>query len=115
VPAEAGAFGGRIIFLVDRYSGSACEDFVMPFKCTGRGVLVGETTQGSSGQPYRLELGDGMGLMVGAVRYLFPDGSPLEGVGMTPDVPVEPRIADVRDNVDRALQKARELAEASQK
>jgi carboxyl-terminal processing protease len=115
VPAAADAFAGRLIFLVDRYTGSASEDFVMPFKCTGRAVLVGETTQGSSGQPYRLDLGNGMGLMVGAVRYRFPDGSPFEGVGMTPDVPVEPRIADVRRSADPVLQKATELAEASQK
>jgi carboxyl-terminal processing protease len=113
VPAAADAFAGRVILLVDRYTGSASEDFVMPFKCTGRAVLVGETTQGSSGQPYRLELGSGMSLMVGAVRYRFPDGSPFEGVGIAPDVPVEPRIAEVRDDVDPVLQKARELAAAT--
>jgi carboxyl-terminal processing protease len=115
VPAAADAFAGRLILLVDRYTGSAAEDFVMPFKCTGRAVLVGETTQGSSGQPYRLDLGNGMGLIVGAVRYRFPDGSPFEGVGIAPDVPVELRIADVRSNADPVLQKAVELAAASQK
>ena len=115
VPAETDAFRGRVILLVDRYTGSAAEDFVMPFKTTGRGILVGETTQGSSGQPYRLDLGNGMGLMVGSVRYRFPDGAPFEGIGITPDVPVEPRIADVRDGRDSVLQKAEELARGSQK
>src|SRR5262249_13348940 len=82
VPAESGAFAGRVILLVDRYTGSAAEDFVMPFKTTGRGALVGETTQGSSGQPFRLDLGSGMSLMVGSVRYWFPDGARFEGVGI---------------------------------
>jgi carboxyl-terminal processing protease len=113
VPAAADAFAGRLILLVDRYTGSASEDFVMPFKCTGRAVVVGETTQGSSGQPYRLDLGSGMSLTISAVRYRFPDGSPFEGVGIRPDVLVEPQIADVRDDVDPVLQKARELAEAT--
>jgi carboxyl-terminal processing protease len=115
IPAEAGAYAGHVILLVDRYTGSAAEDFVMPFKTTGRGILVGEITQGSSGQPYRLDLGDGMSLMIGSVRYRFPDGALFEGVGIAPDVPVEPRIADVRDKRDPVLQKAVELAEASQR
>jgi carboxyl-terminal processing protease len=115
VSAEESAFGGQVILLVDRYAGSAAEDFVMPFKDTGRGILVGETTQGSSGQPYRLDLGNGMSLMVGAARYWFPDGAPFEGVGITPDVPVQPRIADVRNDVDSVLRKAVELAHALRK
>jgi carboxyl-terminal processing protease len=115
IPAEASAYAGRVILLVDRYTGSAAEDFVMPFKTTGRGILVGEITQGSSGQPYRLDLGDGMSLMVGSVRCRFPDGAPFEGVGITPDVPVEPRIADVRDDKDPVLRKAEEIATASPK
>jgi carboxyl-terminal processing protease len=51
-----------------------------------------------------------MSLMVGSVRYRFPDGAPFEGVGIAPDVPVELRITDVRDGRDPVLQKAVELA-----
>jgi C-terminal processing protease CtpA/Prc len=53
--------------------------------------------------------------MIGSVRYRFPDGAPFEGVGITPDVPVEPRIADVRDDKDPVLRKAEEIATASPK
>jgi carboxyl-terminal processing protease len=111
VPADVGAYAGRVILLVDRFTGSASEDFAMPFKVTGRGTLVGETTQGSSGQPYRLDLGQGMSLMIGAVRYRFPDGAPFEGVGIQPDIRVEARIADIRENKDPVLQRALELVE----
>jgi len=47
------AYSGRVFILVDRFCGSACEDFVMPFKDAGRATIIGETTQGSSGNPYR--------------------------------------------------------------
>jgi hypothetical protein len=40
-----------------------------------RALVVGETTGGSSGQPYMLDLGDGMLVLVGAKRESFPDGS----------------------------------------
>jgi len=106
----ADAYGGRIVLLIDRFCGSACEDFVMPFKATGRAVIVGETTQGSSGNPYRADLGDGMRVSIGAVRYRWPNGAAFEGVGIDPDVPVERTIADLRTGADPALLRAAQAA-----
>lgn len=106
----ADAFGGRVFLLVNRFCGSACEDFVMPFKDTHRAVLIGETTQGSSGNPYRADLGDGMHVSVGAVRYRFPDGRPFEGVGIEPDIRVPLTLADVRSSRDSILDRALVLA-----
>ena len=54
-----------------------------------------------------------MSLTVGSVRCRFPDGAPFEGVGIAPDVPVEPSITDVRDSKDPVLEKAEQLAAAS--
>jgi C-terminal processing protease CtpA/Prc len=71
----AGAYQGRLALLVDGGCLSSCEDLVMPFKDNGRALVVGETTGGSSGQPYMLDLGDGMLVLVGAKRESFPDGS----------------------------------------
>jgi carboxyl-terminal processing protease len=107
------AYAGRMFLLVDRFCGSACEDFVMPFKDTGRGVLVGETTQGSSGNPYRADVGHGISVAVGARRYRFPDGSPFEGVGIAPDVPVERRVTDIVAGRDAVLKRVQGLTGAS--
>jgi carboxyl-terminal processing protease len=82
----------------------------MPFKDTGRAVLIGETTQGSSGNPYRANLGNGMSIAIGAVRYRFPDGTPFEGVGIAPDVPIDRTAADIASNRDVVLRRAQELA-----
>jgi carboxyl-terminal processing protease len=106
------AYGGRVFVLVDRFCGSACEDFVMPFKDTARGVIVGETTQGSSGNPFRADLGNGMRVAIGAVRYRFPDGTPFEGVGIDPDVPIERRLSDIAAARDAVLERARALADS---
>ena len=84
----------------------------MPFKDNGRAILVGETTEGSSGQPYNLNLGNGMSLQVGAERHTFPDGSLFESVGITPTISIDRRLADIRDGVDPVLDKAIELANA---
>jgi len=107
-----GAYAGRLLLLVDRFTCSACEDFVMPFKDNGRAEIIGEATEGSSGQPFFFDFGNGMSLLVGAARHTFPDGSPFESVGITPTIPVEPRIADVKNGVDPVLGRAKELAGA---
>jgi carboxyl-terminal processing protease len=108
-PADT-PFGGRVVVLVDGACNSACEDFVMPFKDNGRATLVGETTAGSTGQPYLADLGHGMMAIIGAKREWFPDGSRFEGVGIRPDVEITPRIADVRAGRDPVLDRALRIA-----
>ncbi len=109
----ADAFDGRLFVLVDRFCQSACEDFVMPFKDTHRGSVIGETTTGSSGNPYREELGDGMRVRIGAMRYRFPDGRAFEGIGIEPDVAVARTVADLRSGRDAILERALALARAT--
>jgi carboxyl-terminal processing protease len=102
------AYQGRLALLVDAGCFSACEDFVMPFKDNGRAVVVGETTGGSTGQPYMLDLGDGMQAIVGAKREMFPDGARFEGVGIRPDVEITPTVDDLRGGRDVVLEAARQ-------
>lgn len=108
-PGEA-PFQGRVLLLVDAGCNSACEDFVMPFKDNGRGTLVGQTTAGSTGQPYMLDLGNGLMAIIGAKRERFPDGSVFEGVGIQPDVVVGMRVDDLRAGQDQILDRALILA-----
>ena len=105
-------FTGRLVLLVDEGCHSACEDFVMPFKDNGRAVLVGESTAGSTGQPYVTSFGDGMGVAVGAKREYFPDGRRFEGVGVSPDIRVVPSAADVRARRDVELAAAMDLLQS---
>ncbi|MDQ1184066.1 C-terminal processing protease CtpA/Prc [Agrobacterium larrymoorei] len=58
----------------------------MPFKDNKRAEIVGETTGGSSGQPYLCDLGDGMRLWVSTKRQMFPNGARFEGLGIEPDI-----------------------------
>lgn len=88
---DPNAFKGRVVILMDRFTGSAAEDFVIPFKDNGRALLVGERTWGSTGQPYIHDFGNGIRLLISTKRDSLPDGTPFEGRGLSPDVEVARR------------------------
>lgn len=100
-----------LFILVDGGCYSACEDAVMPFLENHRATVIGEQTAGSSSQTNIVDLGDGMAVGIGMVRYRLPGGQPFEGVGLTPDVVVHRTAADLRSGRDPAL--AATLARAS--
>lgn len=110
IPPSPKAYEGRLIFLVDGGCVSACEELVAPFKNNGRGTIVGETTEGSSGPPYSYDFGNGMTIKIAVNRLYFPDGSEFEGVGIKPDVEVHPTIESLKTGRDVILEKAIELA-----
>jgi carboxyl-terminal processing protease len=111
VEPSPSAFHGRVILLVDGGCVSACEELVEPFKDSGRGTIVGETTEGSSGLPYFYDFKNGMTLKISVKRLYFPDGSEFEGVGIKPDVEVHPSIESLKSGHDVILEKALELTD----
>ncbi|QHW31506.1 hypothetical protein GZH47_12075 [Paenibacillus rhizovicinus] len=106
----ADAYAGRLILLADRFTGSAAEDFILPFRDNGRAVIVGERTFGSTGQPVARTFDNGnISVTVGAIRAFLPDGTPFEGVGIAPDIEISLSREDLYQQRDAALDKAVEL------
>ena len=102
-------YTGDLVILVDEGSHSASEDFTQPFKENGRATIIGNTTAGSTGQPYSEKLGDGMSFRIGTKREHFPDGSRFEGIGIAPDVRIVPRAQDLQEGRDPELERALEI------
>jgi len=104
-------FAGRIVVLDDAYCVSACEDFVVAIHNARRGVIVGERTYGSTGQPALVTFETAaIAIAVGAQREFFPDGSPFEGVGVMPDVEAESTREGLVAGEDEPLAKALQIA-----
>lgn len=108
-PGEPG-YTGPVFVLIDGACASACEDFVMPLRFSGRATVIGERTSGSTGQPYMHSFGDRMSFRVSTKRVYFPDGSQFEGVGIEPHVTLVPGPEDLRAGRDPVLERAREMA-----
>lgn len=108
--ARVPRFRGRVVVLTDGGCYSACEDLIGGMRGLRHVTVVGDTTGGSTGQPIVTSFGNGMNARVSARRYLLPDGSPFEGVGVAPDVAVPRTVESLRDGSDPALERAAALA-----
>jgi carboxyl-terminal processing protease len=103
-PVIKDCFQGKIFILIDGLTISAGEDFVMPFKDNNRATIIGETTRGSTGQPYMYQFDERRMVIIGAKRTYFPDGSPFEGVGIKPDIEIKPTIEDIKKGKDPVME-----------
>jgi carboxyl-terminal processing protease len=100
------AFQGNLILLSNHGTGSAAEDFLVPFKDNRRATIIGETTSGSTGQPFFYQFNNNMAFWVSTKRAYFPNGTQFEGIGIKPDVEIHITREDLYKKTDLVLQRA---------
>jgi hypothetical protein len=87
-----------VVVLMGRANVSSNEAFLLMMRAAGA-RLLGERSYGSSGNPQPTDLGNGVIVHLSSWRSLLPDGSPLEGVGISPDRVVADPVTATRDPV----------------
>lgn len=106
-PADSARhYTGPVAVLTSARTFSAAEDFAVAFDAMARGVIVGEATGGSTGQPLAFALPGGGSARVCTKRDRYPDGTEFVGVGVLPDLAVRPTVADVQAGRDPVLDAA---------
>jgi C-terminal processing protease CtpA/Prc len=103
-PREGTRYRGPLVVLTGPATFSSAEDFLVPLTYSGRAVLVGATTAGSTGNPIYVDLPRGGKFRVVSKRDLFPDGKEFVGHGIAPDVAVEPTRLDLFEGRDPVLE-----------
>lgn len=99
-------FRGPVAVLTSPFTGSAAEDFCATFRAARRGLLVGEPTNGSTGNPSIFMLpGGGFGA-ISATYVEFPGQEPFVCVGIQPDVPAAATIAGLAAGRDEVVERA---------
>jgi hypothetical protein len=88
-PREGRRFEGPVAVLLGRGCMSSGEGMAQMLRVLPRCVLVGQPTRGASGNPRPLPLPNGVTVWFSRWWSLFPDGTPLEGRGVVPDLLVE--------------------------
>jgi len=98
-----------VYVLTSKNTFSAAEDFLIYLNGSKNVIKVGQNTAGSSGQPLQFELPKGVSARVCAKSDTFPDGTEFIGIGIKPDVYVEPFFSLTGDVKDVELAKALEI------
>lgn len=106
-PYKGRFFSKPIVLLIGPSTYSAAEDFTVAFRQANRGLIMGETTGGSTGQPYFFRLPGGGYGWVCTKRDLFIDGTEFVGRGIRPDVEIKRSLADLRKGKDNVVEEAR--------
>ncbi|MBK8286327.1 MAG: hypothetical protein IPK97_16435 [Ahniella sp.] len=99
-------YEGKVVVLTSAQTYSAAEDFVGAFKGMKRGLVIGEATGGSTGQPLFLNLPGGGSARICSKRDRLADGTEFVGVGIHPDVTVTDSVDTFRAKRDRVLDEA---------
>ncbi|MBX3053696.1 MAG: S41 family peptidase [Caldilineaceae bacterium] len=110
--AEAGdrTEGAALVVIVDGASASASEIVAGSLQDRGRAVIVGERTYGKGSVQQVHELVDGSSLHVTSAHWFTPNHNAIDGVGLTPDITIEPGT----DPVPQALEILAEMSSSGQ-
>jgi carboxyl-terminal processing protease len=104
VPGSGATLTVPVVVLIGSQTASAAENFLIHLHGHERFTLVGQPTNGSSGQPLMLDLPGGGRAWICTKRNTYPDGRTYIGTGIVPDVAVPVTANDVRIGRDAALE-----------
>ncbi len=96
------------VLLIDRYTASAAEDFLILADSQKHMTKIGRKTFGSTGQPIFIDLVKDFKARICTKKDTYPDGRLFVGYGVKPDIEVIPTVQDLITDKDRALQVALE-------
>lgn len=114
--AHRGAFEGKLIVLVDSASASAAELFARVMQIEHRGIVVGDRTAGAVMESRLFFFHFGIAPVIHyqatitRADLIMSDGRSLEGLGVIPDVLVNPTASDLSAGRDPVLARAAQLA-----
>jgi len=95
-----------VILLTSAKTYSAAEDFIVAFDVSKRGIKIGQSTGGSTGQPLMIDLVKNGFARICTKRDIYPDGKEFIGIGIKPDIEINETILSVQEHKDLTLQKA---------
>ena len=86
------SFSGRVAVLTGPAVMSSNEAFLLMMRQADNARLIGAPSQGSSGNPRRRELPNGVRVYLPSWISMTPEGEGFEGEGLQPDIEVETSV-----------------------
>ena len=85
-----------VVVLVNKNSASGSEVLAGALQDRGRAKLIGQQTFGKGSVNHLRQLSNGGALYVTIARWLTPNGTLIEGVGLTPDIKLDPTKEEIQ-------------------
>ena len=109
-------YSGRTVMLIDERTLSQAEWTGLRFEAANGTKFVGSNSAGAVGDKAIVVLPGDINLTFTGYDVRHVDGRPVQGIGLVPDVRVEPTLAGIRAGRDEVLERAlaylqQELAE----
>ena len=95
-----------VVIIMNRFSASGSEVLAAALHDNNRATIVGEKSFGKGTVNISNELKDGGQLYISIAKWLTPNGTQIEGVGIRPDIAVTLSDDDIDARRDVQLQKA---------
>lgn len=105
-------FHGRTVMIVNEWTASAGEMIAAFAKDNRAAVLVGEKTLGTVLGGRNFDVGGGYWLRLSVFGWYTPQGHSIEGVGVTPNIPLPIDEQALTTGLDNQFAKAVELADS---
>jgi len=102
-------YEGPVVVIVETQNMSSAEQFLVSLVDSGRVKTVGRRTAGASGNPIAFRLPGAYNVRFSTADFRRNDGTPIEGVGIAPDVEVDWTVEDLRQGRDPDLAAAEAL------
>ncbi len=102
-------YGGPVVVIMETQNMSSAEQFLIALVDSGRVRTVGRATGGASGNPTLFRLPAPHNVRFSTANFIRNDGTPIEGVGLTPELEVRWTVEDVRQGRDPDLEAAERL------
>jgi len=90
--SDTPGLGMPLVVLVNQFTASASEIMAGAIQDHQVGTILGTRTFGKGSVQNIISLPDGSAVRLTTDRYYTPDGHSIEGVGITPDIVVEPGV-----------------------
>ncbi len=106
--SEGWKYRGPTLALIDERAVSQAEHAGLFLRAANGTRFIGSRTAGADGDVVRLTLPGGVSFSFSGQQIRHPDGTPLQRVGLIPDVEVRPTVAGIRAGRDEVLERALE-------
>jgi C-terminal processing protease CtpA/Prc len=99
-------YKGKTIMLMDEETQSQAEHTGLFFKAANGTKFVGSQTAGANGDITNFVIPGSILLSFSGQTVSYPNGQPMQRVGLEPDIEVHPTIRGIREGKDEVLDKA---------